>query len=77
MDLELATLRDISEELLRRKASFCLIAKEATNRRERSRLWVSGEGIRRRDLMCLARFTDRMFARKETRNNRPTDSDTE
>jgi hypothetical protein len=67
MELELATLHDISDELLRRKASFVLIAKEATNQQKRCSFWVSGNGMRRGDIMRIAGRCQNLFSQPDRR----------
>ncbi|MDH3717161.1 MAG: hypothetical protein OES79_03475 [Planctomycetota bacterium] len=67
MDLELATLHDISDELLRRKASFVLIAKEPTNQVKRRSFWVSGNGMRRGNIMRIAGRCQKLFSQADWR----------
>jgi hypothetical protein len=75
MDLELATLHDISDELLQRNASFVLIAREATNQSTRRSFWVSGNGMRRGNIMRVAGVCQRLFTRRDDRRNSRKDSD--
>jgi hypothetical protein len=65
--LELATLHDISDELLRRNASFVLIAKEPTNQVKRRSFWVSGNGMRRGDMMRIAGRCGNLFTQTDQR----------
>ncbi|NIP87143.1 MAG: hypothetical protein GTO03_16920 [Planctomycetales bacterium] len=67
MDLELATLHDISHELLQRDARFVLIVKEATNRPQHDSLWVSGNGMLRADMLQVARRCQALFDGRDRR----------
>jgi hypothetical protein len=75
MELELATLHDISDELLRRHASFVLIAKEATNQQKRCSFWVSGDGMRRGDIMRIAGRCQKLFTQPDRRRDSREDSE--
>ena len=67
MDLQLATLRDISNELLQRDLKFMLLAEEQTNDLSENRVWVSANGIGRRDVIRLAHLGRLSFMESDHR----------
>ena len=53
MDLELATLEDIANELASRELRFALVAIEDTNAQFADAVWFAGQGVNHQDVSNL------------------------
>ena len=63
MDIELATIQDMIDELRRRRVPFVLVATEPSNRRTGMDAWVAGQGETQLDVLNLCRLGARTFRR--------------
>ena len=71
MELQLATIEDIAEELRRRKMSYALVAVENTNRKDNTNAWVAGQGESHLHVMRLCRIGARAFRKQHNKGARP------
>jgi hypothetical protein len=55
MDLELATLSDMVDELRRRGTRFVMVAVEPSNQEKTPRMMHAAQGINARDMLSLVR----------------------
>jgi len=71
MDLQLATIQDIAEELRNRKLSYALVAVENTNRTHDTNAWVAGQGESHLHVMRLCRIGARAFRKQRNQDTKP------
>lgn len=69
MDLQLATIEDMVDELRRRKTSFVMVAVENTNRQNETDAWVAGQAETPLHVLQLCRLGAKAF-RKMNDNGR-------
>ena len=71
MDLQLATVEDMAEELRRRKVWYALVAVENTNRPDVTNAWVAGQGESHLHVMRLCRIGARAFRKQHNKDAKP------
>ena len=71
MELQLATIQDMIDELRRRRVPFVLVATENSNRDGMPGAWVAGQGETRLDVLNMCRLGARTFRRLH--NDTPLD----
>jgi hypothetical protein len=63
MELQLATIQDMIDELRRRRVPFVLVATENTNRQVGTEAWVAGQGETQLDVLNMCRLGAKTFRR--------------
>lgn len=71
MDIELATIQDMIDELRRRRIPFVLVATEPSNRRAGADAWVAGQAETQLDVLNLCRLGARTFRRSHEEPESP------
>ena len=65
MDLHLATIQDMIDELRRRRVPFVLVATENSNRAASANVWVAGQGESQLEVLNLCRLGARTFRQSQ------------
>jgi hypothetical protein len=63
VDLQLATIQDMIDELRQRRVPFVLVATENTNRVADTHAWIAGQGATPLDVLNLCRLGAKTFGR--------------